>query len=153
MLNRSHRPSSTHSELLSLVCVISVLYRFQGSVPNSRESACISYQTSAALSTVFFVFFDFFSFFCESRTVLRHSTPIIPDYARTIRLISFAIVRLFLQYAFLPPDFPVLQNRFHLYIRACGRSPSAFRPRVNHFRHPAIQPCQSPSAMLQYPHP
>ena len=55
----------THSELLSLVCVILVLYRFQGSVLCScgapRESACLYYHRSKEKSTPFCNFFRFFT--------------------------------------------------------------------------------------------
>ena len=47
------------------VCVILVLYRFQGSVPAAwlvpREQACLYYHRSAEMSTPFRNFFEFFS--------------------------------------------------------------------------------------------
>ena len=58
-----HQQDSTHSELLSFLCVILRLYRFQGSVPLApeRRATCISYQTPKGKSTPFYNFFDFFA--------------------------------------------------------------------------------------------
>ena len=81
----------THSELLSLVCVILVLYRFQGSVltawPVPREQACLYYHRPKEMSTPFCKLFRFFALlfgFANISQITRYfRLRIIPNIHRS----------------------------------------------------------------------
>ena len=70
------------------VCVISVLYRFQGSVPapsalRPREQACSYYHVPKTLSTLFFTFLHLFSLLFRFANILPPPASLRSVFERT----------------------------------------------------------------------